>query len=835
MKNLFDYEKTQSATADLPFGAFKDESSPGQQDGTDIVAAHIQDIAYPLYQILQLAGIVPNGELEDGNTKTQFIQALTNIGIFRYSDKSIYNKSVFVWNVLGSVFALYRSKKDENASDLNDTSAWKKILEIGSDDKINFFVDANLIGTGANPDLSNLTEAGEAHFANPDLSNLSATGLDKINQSKALETGAVSSDADVYADIQKYAHSTFDLSKFKVVGSPNITDDGVASGFSNANYISNNISIAPENSLLVVGRFLAATSAGRDQCIFEFSNDDRSIRFNLNVNMAGTGISSYINSNLVITVNNIFNVGTWNDFKIIINNSNYQLYINKNLIGEYSVNVSSLQFGDKCTIGYAGGTGQLVYMGSIDLKSIAIWTDGVPVFSGNKTGLDVIKPDNYEVVGTPTITDDGVMSTPVDELNYNNYVRSLNPISLTPSDSFTILAKLPCKNTSYFYRVFRTQQQGNTDVTANWNLENRNDVGSGGTGFRFVYYTTLNETRTQKMLDFQIPEVINADVTIKIEYNQPTSKLEVYKYVNNGYELVTSADISGPMNYVDNCYLYFGRTNGYSLDLNDFKLYINGDLAYQPCLKVPYTLSETGSKIVDVAYRDRVQDMYKQYGYAPYYTIDEENQNFTLPMGEIYGMIAETDQNAVHKTGDETISGLKTFNNSIIAHNSPGYTDRGVRYLSNQGTVNWCQITQAWQVINGEEFKAETLLKVSPEGKKFFDFPKCTEKATTTSSASSENVAVVVQNYVNGNSWYRVWSDGWIEQGGITSQTNTTINFLKSFSNTNYIFTATKRNPTTDSWGPEKGPIGTSGAKVSSIITASYTDNYPLSWRACGY
>lgn len=56
MKNLSDYEKTQSATVDLPCGAFKNESSPGQKDGTDILAEHIQDLAYPLYQVLQLAG-----------------------------------------------------------------------------------------------------------------------------------------------------------------------------------------------------------------------------------------------------------------------------------------------------------------------------------------------------------------------------------------------------------------------------------------------------------------------------------------------------------------------------------------------------------------------------------------------------------------------------------------------------------------------------------------------------------------------------------------------------------------------------------------------------------
>ncbi len=144
MKNLFDYEKTQSATADLPFGAFKDESAPGQQNGTDIVAAHIQDIAYPLYQVLQLAGVTPNGELEDGNNKTQFIQALTNIGICRHSDKVVYNKSVFVWTILGNDFVLYRSIKDENSAELNDASSWQKILEIGSDNVLKFAVDTNI-------------------------------------------------------------------------------------------------------------------------------------------------------------------------------------------------------------------------------------------------------------------------------------------------------------------------------------------------------------------------------------------------------------------------------------------------------------------------------------------------------------------------------------------------------------------------------------------------------------------------------------------------------------------------------------------------------------------
>ena len=238
MKNLYDYERTQSATTDLPFGALKNESSPGKQDGTDIVAEHIQDLAYSLYQVLQLAGINPNGELEDGNNKTQFIESLTNIGVFRYSDKTSYNYGVFAWQVIGNTFTLYRSLKNSNSDDVNNNESWLKILEIGADNKINFNVDTNILGLSANPSLSNLSEAGE----------------DRLNVSKMYETGAVSKDTKGFEELLKRAHSTFDKSKFEVVGSPTISADGVVSGFSNGNYLSinSNFNIPTANSWEIV-------------------------------------------------------------------------------------------------------------------------------------------------------------------------------------------------------------------------------------------------------------------------------------------------------------------------------------------------------------------------------------------------------------------------------------------------------------------------------------------------------------------------------------------------------------------------------------------------------
>lgn len=118
------------------------------------------------------------------------------------------------------------------------------------------------------------------------------------------------------------------------------------------------------------------------------------------------------------------------------------------------------------------------------------------------------------------------------------------------------------------------------------------------------------------------------------------------------------------------------------------------------------------------------------------------------------------------------------------------------------------------------------------------DFPKCTTKATTTSSASSNKVAVVVQNYVNGTSWYRVWSDGWIEQGGYLTMTAnvTTLTFLKSFTNTNYTIVGTKgRGNTTNSRVVNLSNLTAKTVDVSIPYANALATDYNVNWYACGY
>lgn len=72
-----------------------------------------------------------------------------------------------------------------------------------------------------------------------------------------------------------------------------------------------------------------------------------------------------------------------------------------------------------------------------------------------------------------------------------------------------------------------------------------------------------------------------------------------------------------------------------------------------------------------------------------------------------------------------------------------------------------------------------------------------TQAETRISSLETNKVdkagnAWVVESYRNGAEWYRVWSDGWVEQGGYISNNGSandyaaTVTFLRAFANTNY-------------------------------------------------
>ena len=728
---------------------------------------------------------------------------------------------------------------------------------------------------------------------------------DYVNQSKALETGSVSSDADVYADIQKYAHSTFDLSKFEVVGSPVITEDGIASGFSESNNIRATYIPLGQNFKIFLPKF-NSSDVNTAQIILRYSDGNiRAQIYNGKIRLwRFTNINEY---DLCLGITSLSNNKDY--YYYIEHTTDGEKYYFKGYISTDGINwIKDVDFtstnamydylNSVVPIQISGVDATQPFEGTIDLKSIAVWADGVPVFSGNKTGIDVIKPDNFEVVGTPTITEDGIASG-FNGSNYPNLVYNVN--SLPSSWGCTckgITSSLPQTNSQELIYIKDT-------IDNNMLLR----VTIDGNTSRFVF-SCRNSTNLYTNTFREILPNTQYTVSIKVNGNNLTITLndEIVVDMDN---FNVSSDIQ---------FISFGQlTNGVrywqgSIDLNSIKVYINGNLVYQPCLKIPYTLSKTGSKIVDAAYRDRVQDMYEQYGYAPYYTIDEENENFTLPMGEIYGIIEQKKSNDGFSlfdtkftdrilTGDEAVGWA--LQGSLITMTYPdavnkikelyaGGTDTTFRGISCKKTTDGRYIADIsqktaidnlfnttgvadfyildstnsefylprnnWFLQAGSDtgavnnYNAPGLPGISGNIGKFDVYEGYANGCFTIKNTSYSNTreqwggtvadigfnasqsssvygasssvqppssikllyykvgntvpntglidighvlsdiqqlskSYITETYINGSSWYRVWSDGWIEQGGrlqIQASTQASVNLMKPYSDTNY-------------------------------------------------
>ena len=92
-----------------------------------------------------------------------------------------------------------------------------------------------------------------------------------------------------------------------------------------------------------------------------------------------------------------------------------------------------------------------------------------------------------------------------------------------------------------------------------------------------------------------------------------------------------------------------------------------------------------------------------------------------------------------------------------------------------------------------------------------------------------KEVVSIVETYKNGNSWYRVWSDGWVEQGGYKGANTNTITFLKSFKDYSYYLNILCiRNERTS--GGYQWVSGRTPTNATLLLNEE-----PGFWYACGY
>lgn len=110
-----------------------------------------------------------------------------------------------------------------------------------------------------------------------------------------------------------------------------------------------------------------------------------------------------------------------------------------------------------------------------------------------------------------------------------------------------------------------------------------------------------------------------------------------------------------------------------------------------------------------------------------------------------------------------------------------------------------------------------------------------TSKLNKDLSNLPSNIKYVKETWQSGTSWYRVWSDGWIEQGNrgtFSSQAEEEKTLLKPFSNTNYNLILTNLGHQHNIYGYPK----TTSTFLMGMATPGVSwGSGNFSWYACGY
>lgn len=422
-------------------------------------------------------------------------------------------------------------------------------------------------------------------------------------------------------------HSTFDKSKFTVYGNPTITDDGVASGFSGSNYIDIPI---PSISFGTNYKFLFKIKTGT-----QYASGWNPI---LKSGDIGKGINFFISPNQTRSL--FLKVGSLDiisNFGSLLPNTVYDFFIERNeftyTIGykKESDNIYKTKSGTRDTnLETWGGT---ITLGrdnnysdyKIDLKAFSITVDGKEVFCGNKTGIDNIKADDYEVAGSPVISDDGVAGG----WSKENHI-TIPDLKLQNAKTWKIEGAVDIKSTQTNAATWLSCSTGNGLMLPIW---------SDGTYAKFQLYLSSSTSEWNISTAESSGVLLSEGSTFKceLEFSGTQYVYTIYQVATGRKVAVLTADSSDKV-YQSPTLLGIKRsqismTSDNRIDLNSFKIYVDGDLVYQPCLKIPYTQSKTGSKIVDGGYRDRVQDMYEQYGYTHYYTLGDKDYTLATCKG----------------------------------------------------------------------------------------------------------------------------------------------------------------------------------------------------------
>lgn len=213
---------------------------------------------------------------------------------------------------------------------------------------------------------------------------------DITNINSALETKASTTDLENGLKT-KQDKKLFDKSKFTVVGSPTITNDGIASGFTKGNYINIPYDWAKNvTNFKITGKFKVENAVQGTNSILGYVTDGYSMGLSFNstsiiwfaIKTSSEDVNLYKRYSITPNIDYSYELQLNNNlytFRLFDDTGSAVVNLSKSTSSPFSITSAYLR------LGASGNYNPSDFMtGSIDLKNFSITVDGKEVFSGSK-------------------------------------------------------------------------------------------------------------------------------------------------------------------------------------------------------------------------------------------------------------------------------------------------------------------------------------------------------------------------------------------------------------------------------------------------------------------